>query len=125
MAKTVKYTLSYPDSQKLLEESCKKNDAIRRIANELYESNINQTTKAINKLLIEAAERMGVSLYDLCFHTIPELGAPKWDDDMKACSQEISLVPVEFDLTHDGGYWKEKYFRLKERMQEAMDKIDE
>ena len=125
MLKTVSYKLSYPDNKKLLEESCKKNEAIRVLANELYESNINQTTKAVNKLLIETAERMGVSLYDLCFHTIPELGAPKWNDDMTTCSQEISLVPVEFDLTHDGGYWREKYFRLKDRMREAMDKIDE
>ena len=125
MAKTVKYTLSYPDSKKLLEEYCKKNEAIRMIANELYESNMAQTTEAVNKLLVESAERMGVSLYDICFHTIPELGAPRWSDDMKACTQEISLVPVEFDLTHDGGYWKQKYFRLKERMMELINNIEE
>lgn len=121
MKQKVRYTLSYPDSKKILDEANMRTDAIRKLADEMFKHNIEQTRKAINKLLFETAEQLNVSLYHLCFHTIPEVGPVEWDDDMKACQQTISLSPVEFDLTHDGGYWKEKYYDLKNKMRDLID----
>ena len=121
MEPKVRYTLSYPDSKKIVEESFKRDEAIRKLSGNMFDYNIEQTRKAINKLLFETAEQLNVSLYHLCFHTIPEVGPVEWDDDMKACQQTISLSPVDFDLTHDGGYWKEKYYDLKNKMRDLID----
>ena len=117
MDKKCKYTLSYPDSMKILDELSNKHKAINRVMEELMESDMEQTTKAINKALYDMAEQRHLSLYDLCFHTVPEVSEPKWDDATNTYSKTISIVPVEFDLEHDGGYWKKKYFQLKEKMQ--------
>ena len=127
--KNFKYQLSYPDSKKLLDEALKKDNAINDL---MYKHMAFETkelaTKAVNKLLYETAENMCMSLYDLCFHTVPEWGAPEigtkeYEEMMEKMTfrQTLKLVPVEFDLTHDGGYWKEKYFALKEKMQELID----
>lgn len=123
MEKKCKYRLSYPDSIKILDDISKKQKAISRIMDEMMESDMEQTNKAINKALYDMAEQKHLSLYDLCFHTVPEVSEPRWDDATKTYSKTISIVPVEFDLTHDGRYWKEKYFQLKKKMQDIPEDI--
>lgn len=133
MDKAYKYQLSFPDSKKVLDEALKKDRAIEELLyNGLYESK-KQATAAVNKLVYETAEKMGISVYDLCFRTIPEWGTPECDvkdykDPMKqefSFTQTLKLAPVEFDLEHDGGYWKKKYFALKAKMQGVIDSKDE
>ena len=80
------------------------------------EDNEKQLIKSINKCLYETAEKMGVSLYHLCFHTVPEY-------EYEGIITSIKLAPVEFDLIHDGGYWKQKYYELKDKMQETIDEV--
>ena len=134
MDKAIKYKLSFPDSKKMLNEALKKDRAIDSLIYDhmAYETK-KQATAAVNKLVYETAEKMGISVYDLCFHTIPEWRTPEIDvkdykDFMKqelSFTQTLKLAPVEFDLTHDGGYWKKKYFALKAKMQELIDSKEE
>ena len=109
----VKYTLSYPDSIKILEEANKKDDAMRRLMEDMLEDNQERLIRAVNKCLYETAEQQGISLYHLCFHTIPTT-------EYKGMTCSVRLAPVEFDLTHDGGYWKQKYFELKNKIQDII-----
>lgn len=129
------YKLSYPDSKKLLNEALNKTKAIRSLVdNFLFESE-KQAIEAVNELLIKTAKETGMSLYDLCFRTIPVITpqatvSTDYKEFMKVqdtfgIEQEVRLEPVEFDLTHDGGYWKNKYFALKKEMRELIDKKEE
>ncbi len=129
------HELSYPDSMRILEESLDKTRAIRSLVEQMMYDNEKEATKAVNALLIEAAEKTGQSLYDICFHTIPKVKpveiSVKDRKDMCALGvdlnfrQEVRLEPVVFDLTHDGGYWKNKYFDLKKAMRELIDRNEE
>ena len=129
------HELSYPDSQRILEESLEKSRAIRSLVEQMMYENEKEATKAVNALLIQAAEKTGQSLYDICFHTIPVVKPVELDmkDYKDMCGlgvdlnfrQEVRLEPVEFDLIHDGGYWKNKYFALKKAMRELIDKKEE
>ena len=120
--------LSYPDSLKLLEESIKKDRAINCLMEQMLYDSKEQAIKAVNKLLIEEAEKTGMSLYDLCFHTVPENTYSKpiikgpLDSQSFEFKQEVRLVPVVFDLIHDGGYWRGKYFELKKELQDIINK---
>lgn len=121
MSNQVKFEMSYPDSQKVLKEYSKRVETLNKLAIELFENDIEQTRKDVNKLLFETAERLNISLYDLCFHTVPVIDEVEWSDELKACKKTISLAPIEFDLTHDGGYWKQKYYDLKKKVQKLVD----
>lgn len=113
-----KYTLSYPDSIKLLQEEAKKKLAIDYMMGDIIEGEREQLVKAINKCLYDNAEKLGVSIYELCFRTVPEFEC----DGLK---ETITLAPVEFDLVHDGGYWKNKYYELRKKIQEVIDEKDD
>ena len=127
--------LSFPDSIKILNESIKKKQAIDLIVEQMRYASEKDAIKAVNDLLIQAAQETGASLYDICFHTIPvarhvEMTMKDYKDmcglgvDL-GFQTEVRLEPVEFDLIHDGGYWKNKYFALKKAMRELIDKKDE
>jgi hypothetical protein len=32
----------------------------------------------------------------------------------------ITLKPIQFDFEHDGGYWRNKYYELKKKIQEII-----
>ena len=113
-----KYTLSYPDSIKILQESCKKDEAIRSLMQRSMDYNEETLLHTINKLLFETAEKTGTSLYTLCFNTIPDL-------EYKDLATTIRLSPVEFDFEHDGGYWKNKYYDLLNKMQIVINEEEE
>ena len=112
------YELSYPDSVKLMNESLKKEDAIRKIQEEVYNATRDQIIKAVNKCVYETAERNGVSVYYVCFHTTPEVSHGE-------SLSSVTLAPVEFDLTHDGGYWKNKYYSLLQKVKNFVDETTE
>ena len=112
------YELSYPDSVKLLKESLKKEDAIRKIQEECYNATRDQIIKAVNKCVYETAERNGISVYSVCFHTTPEVSRDGF-------LLSVTLAPVEFDLTHDGGYWKNKYYSLLQKVKNIVDETTE
>ena len=120
-----KYKLSFPDSKRILDEAVKRDLAIDSLLYKHFAFDSRKAAvKAVNDLLFETATKTGASLYDLCFRTVPVWGHPILDIkdaqnlDLKT---ELRLEPVEFDFTHDGGYWRNKYFELKKAMQEVID----
>ena len=123
--------LSYPDSVRILDEVAQRNRAI----DDVFERGMFETREAakdaVNDMLYETAQKTGMSLYDLCFRTVPQVsyrysGTNKTSDSTEATIQsQITLIPVEFDLTHDGGYWKRKYYDLKRKMQDLINSKDD
>ncbi len=87
-----------------------------------------QQRSHLNKQVYELAERQGVSIYDICLQYMPQMSEPQLshaDDGTVTYEQDIRLVPMPFEPDKGPGYWKSKYFRLKERMQELInDKED-
>lgn len=121
--------ISYPDSKKIKDELKKKEEALLKLSLECFQEDSKLAIEEVNNLLIENAKASGMSLYRLCFTTIPVYSSPevKYRTDenghkyVKEITRNITLSPVDFDLEHDGGYWKGKYFRLKKKMQELID----
>lgn len=122
MEQTKIFKHSFENSKRLIEQSRRINRVIEDfIYDGLFESR-KEATKRINDLLYETATKMGISLYDLCFRTMPEEElVPHSDPKFPNIEVAISLKPVEFELEQGPGYWKGKYYNLKKKMQEIID----
>lgn len=87
-----------------------------------------QQRSNLNKQVYELAERKNVSIYDICLQYMPQMSEPQinnTDYGTFCYEQEIRLVPMPFEPDKDSDYWKERYFRLKDRLQELInDKED-
>lgn len=87
-----------------------------------------QQRSHMNKQVYELAERQGVSIYNICLQYMPQMSEPQFshtDDGTVTYEQDIRLVPMPFEPDKGPDYWKDKYCRLKERMQELInDKED-
>lgn len=87
-----------------------------------------QQRSHLNKQVYDLAERQGVNIYDICLQYMPQMSEPRYShtaDGMVNFEQDIRLVPMPFEPDKGPGYWKSKYFRLKDRMQELInDKED-
>ena len=87
-----------------------------------------QQRSHLNKQVYELAERQGVSIYNICLQYMPQMSEPQFshaDDGTVTYEQDIRLVPMPFEPDKGPDYWKDKYRRLKERMQELInDKED-
>lgn len=94
----------------------------------LFSEIMRQQRSHLNKQVYELAERQGVSIYDICLQYMPQMSEPQFshtDDGTVTYEQDIRLVPMPFEPDKGPDYWKEKYRRLKERMQELInDKED-
>ena len=94
----------------------------------LFSEIMRQQRSPLNKQVYELAERQGVSIYDICLQYMPQMSEPQFshtDDGTVTYEQDIRLVPMPFEPDKGPDYWKEKYRRLKERMQELInDKED-
>lgn len=87
-----------------------------------------QQRSHLNKQVYELAERKDVSIYDICLQYMPRMSEPQinnTDYGTFSYEQEIRLVPMPFEPDKDSGYWKERYFRLKERLQELINDKEE
>lgn len=87
-----------------------------------------QQRSQLNKHVYELAEWQGVSIYDICLLYMPQMSEPQFshaDDGTVTYEQDIRLVPIPFEPDNGPDYWKDKYRRLRERMQELInDKED-
>ena len=128
----MKRKLSFENTHRLIEQSVKINDLIRKsISNEMYETE-RKAIHDVNKAVFELAEERGVSIWDICFHFIPQFGYSDFEIDnsdprnVKYISKgSVRLIPVEFELSKGPDYWEEKYCQLKSRMRELLDKDKE
>lgn len=87
-----------------------------------------QQRSHLNKQVYELAERQGVSIYDICLQYMPQMSEPQFshtDDGTVTYEQDIRLVPMPFEPDKGPDYWKDKYRRMKERMQELINDKEE
>lgn len=120
--------LSYENSKRLLGLSCHMHSSINDLIVNGYDKSREKVTSDVNKAIYEMAEKRKCSIYDICFHFMPVESEFRTDIDNKnplnqryTISSEIKLVPIEFEFEQGPGYWKGKYFRLKQKLQELID----
>lgn len=120
--------LSYENSKRLLGLSCRMQATINDLIRDGYDKSIEKVTSDVNKAIYEMAEKRKCSIYDICFHFVPVENELRMERDPKdplsqryTMSSEIQLVPIEFEFEQGPGYWKGKYFRLKQKLQDLVD----
>ena len=118
---------SYENSKRVIAQSCKINRQIDRMADMMHLQR-EQIVHEVNKAVYELAEKQNISVYDICFNFIPveKFVDTKFDYEGPLPTQctinmKVELSPVKFELEKGPGYWKHKYFRLKEKMQALID----
>lgn len=87
-----------------------------------------QQRSHLNKQVYDLAERKGVSIYDICLQYMPQMSEPQISHTNYGTfsyEQEIRLVPMPFEPDKGPDYWKERYFRLKNRLQELISDKEE
>lgn len=97
-------------------------------ADQLISEVMRQQRRHLNKQVYNLAERQGVSIYDICLQYMPKMSEPQFshaDDGTVTYEQDIRLVPMPFEPDKGTDYWKDKYRRLKERMQELINDKEE
>lgn len=123
-----KFKVDYLNSKKLISRSVEISRKIEDIVHYQICKTSDEATKQVNKLVYELAEKSGKSIYDICLSTIPDYQyVNKFEPGdgvhpaKSLVEMRVVLKPLEFDFEKGGGYWKKKYFRLKEKMQELID----
>ena len=119
------FKLSYEDSRLLTQRAeatwSRINDIVERGVAETHR----QAIKQLNKHVYDLAEKNGCSVYDICYSYMPDIGMPEIGYDsmpeLMKVRQEIRLMPIKFEFSKGGGYWKGKYFQLKRKLQELID----
>lgn len=83
--------------------------------------------KHLNKEVYDFAERNGMTLWDVCMNYMPKYGEPVIvrKDDTITIDQGMELAPMPLDFERGPGYWKAKYFRLKEKLQQLIDEKED
>lgn len=123
----VKYELDYQQSIEMINRGCGVRNEIRTIMDHMFDEIHGKEIEVINELVLDAAKKMKTSVYEVCFHSVPRIVYEDQDMNLMAESPRfavgcrIGLAPVEFNLTQGPGYWKGKYYRLKEQMQKLID----
>lgn len=128
-------TLSYENSLRLLERKSQLHTKIEQLVYDGICESIKGATHQVNKAVYEMAEEQGVSIWDICFNYFPEYShvVPKFkdfkikEDEQSVTTVEgvIKLVPLILELEKGPGYWKDKYLRLKEKMQNLLDEKED
>ena len=113
---------SYENSKRVIEQNFKIDRQIDLMADMMNKQRV-QMIHEVNKAVYELAEKKEMSVYDICFHFVPvekyvdtrfegqDTLNPRYVVDM-----EVELTPVKFELEKGPGYWKSKYYRLKENL---------
>lgn len=120
----IKYQLSYENSKRLLELSEKMHFSIDKMIQERnFRDSYGKIVSEVNRKIFELAESQGVSVYDICYKYMPvEKNINiKFLDEGGSIQGDIELVPIVFEFEKGGGYWKDKYYRLKEKLKNIVD----
>lgn len=130
--------LSFENTKRLLDRDLK----VQHMLNDMVMEGIRESDKIlrseVNKTLYDLAEKRGVSLWDLCFHVVPRVktDTPTFADVTKyadvtnfqpSCTVKYGIVlePLEFEFEKGPGYWKGKYYALKDKMRSVLDSKDD
>ena len=89
----------------------------------IYDEIMKRERSHLNKAVFDMAEKNGISVYDICMQYMPKYGEPqiKYGENGVTYDQDMRLVPIPLELEKGPGYWKGKYYRLKEKLQELID----
>jgi len=129
--------ISFENMKRMETRRAKVDDVLQRSAfrqalhtgtDQLISEVMRQQRSHLNKQVYELAERQGVSIYDICLQYMPQMSEPQFshaDDGTVTYEQDMRLVPMPFEPDKGADYWKEKYRRLKERMQELINDKEE
>ncbi|UKK61137.1 hypothetical protein L6468_08975 [Prevotella communis] len=124
--------LSFLDSVRLTERERRIHDELARAIFDGFVEDQKTITHEVNKALYEFAEKNGMNLYDLCYECVPsvqpvDMRVSGMDifRPQRTTEYEIKLIPLKYEFSKDGGYWKEKYFALKKKMQALIDDKDD
>ena len=120
---------SFENTRRLIEQGIKINDIIRESISMGVQDTEEKAIHAVNKAVYEMAEKRGISIWEVCFHFVPQYDYSGFEIDrsdpgkpqyvMKGC---VNLVPVEFELEKGPDYWEGKYRQLKSEIREILDK---
>lgn len=119
--------LSFENTRRLCERRTKingiLNDALDRM---IYESR-EREIKAINKMLNEAADKTGMSLFDVCFNFVPHIsyGDMEFSNDAShkaTITGKVELIPMMLEFQKGPDYWERKFLRLATKVLELIEK---
>ena len=131
--------LSYENSRRIKERASEVFIGIRNAAERLCErQHINpyddigkevqrHLYSQLNKKVYDLAEAQGVSIFDVTLQFMPRFSEPIIINNGEHIrfEQVIDLIPIPLELEKGPGYWKGKYYRLKERLQELINNKDD
>lgn len=125
--------LSYENSQRLQTRQNQINSDLMYYVEEGFRESKEQLRSEVNKKLFEMAESSKISLYDLCFQVVPRMRAiqPRIEnyEDLRMsqfkAEYELVLEPLVLDFEKGPDYWQVKYNKLKAKIRELIDKVDE
>lgn len=123
-----KFILDYNTSKKF--------DKIQEDINKFLWLDMNSTcveayrdaTKKLNEVAFKLAQEHHMSIWDVCLKFFPQMDVKNsFNEETQRCTTEIliNLVPIEYDFKKDEEYWKAKYYKLKEEMQELISRSEE
>lgn len=122
------YHHSYINSRKILSRSCEIHRIHQELAHRSITDSVAESIRRTNELLYKTAQEQGISLYELCFSTVPDYTIDPHFNPLNGVSelkQSIILRPAKLNLEQGGGYWKAKYFRLKDSLREIVNNKDD
>jgi len=134
--------ISFANSRKMLDRAQEAREKIRAAAEQcehypkdmladwLRDDVFKGVRSKTNQLLYEFAEKHEMSLHDVCMHFMPKYDykTEMFDAEGRCAPSfnvDISLEPMPLDLEQGPGYWKGKYFKLKEQMKSLIDSRDD
>lgn len=123
-------SLSFENTRRLIVRKSKVHDRIEQLVYDGICESIKDATSQVNKQVYELAEKQGCSIWDICFSFVPEYSTEMPEYDYERMEQftvkgVVKLVPLELEFEKGPGYWKNKYLRLKEKMQNLIDEKDD
>jgi len=124
--------LSFENTRRLLERKSQIHDKLEQLMFDGVCESIKEATSQVNKAVYEMAEKQGCSVWDICFTYFPEYSFVEPAFQIEGTKERIvraegivKLVPFELEFEKGPGYWKDKYLRLKEKMQAVIDEKEE
>ena len=119
--------LSFENTKRLIDRNIEISDRLRKIVSEGIRESEEALRKEVNKQLYDLAEKQGISLWSLCFNVVPKtkIKTPEIGEGSYSISYEVTLEPLEFEFEKGPGYWKGKYYALKDKMRKLIDSKDD
>ena len=96
-------------------------EAVKRAMRDDIDLIVREQNKKVNQLAVETADRMGITVWDLCAQYLPHYSVASISASANGCTweQDITLVGTP-PIIDDGVDYESKYRDLKERLEEIL-----